>query len=175
MLRGVRVFSVDLDLWPFRFTNATRTAQVLGEVARNRNGSAANPVAEAKDPAFIQMLRLLPSEEQNRITRYAFYGDALRALVGSVLTRRALASVAGASLEQIHISRTEQNKPYWDASKSEALSLEQRSRLARVSFNLSHYDKWVILAVSACGSVGTYKTFKSLCNLYMRRVGNVSM
>eukprot|EP00128_Syssomonas_multiformis_P014070 Colp12_sorted_trinity150504_noHs@5051 len=82
----------------------------------------------------------IQNEEKTRIEKFVFKNDAIRALVGRLMLRRAITNTGAFKYSEIRLARTREGKPY--------LLNEKPADLATFNFNATHHGKYV--AVAAC-------------------------
>lgn len=93
---------------------------------------------EAREDEYNRALALMEEPERERISRFVFRIDAVRALVGRLLIRQACRRVLGIPCHSQQLLRTAENKPY--------LASPHPSRFPSWNFNISHDGRWVALA-----------------------------
>jgi len=91
-------------------------------------------IDQMTEETFDYFLRFLTREKQQRITRFRFFDDAKRSLLGEILTRYAIFKDCNATMEQMKFDITMDGKPI----------LQEPSGL---HFNISHSGNWVVCAI----------------------------
>ncbi|MCA4900427.1 MAG: 4'-phosphopantetheinyl transferase superfamily protein [Cytophagales bacterium] len=95
-----------------------------------------NPLATDK---FQNYVRLLPDDEQSKISRYRRWQDAHLSLFGKLLLMRGMSALGFKTSDIAHLKRNDFNKPYFDFD---------------LLFNISHSKNVVVCAFSRDTSVG---------------------
>ncbi|MCR8846045.1 4'-phosphopantetheinyl transferase superfamily protein [Paenibacillus sp. SC116] len=95
---------------------------------------AVTAFADMDEKWFEQSLQLLPTDKQQKISRYMRKPDQLRALIGEITVRLNAMSRTGLSHEQLHFDTNTYGKPFLRDMPS-------------FSYNVSHSGDWVVCAI----------------------------
>ncbi|XP_037939139.1 L-aminoadipate-semialdehyde dehydrogenase-phosphopantetheinyl transferase [Teleopsis dalmanni] len=97
-------------------------------------------------PTIAQMkqaVAALQVEERARIEKFCFIDDFLSSLVGRLLMRKYVSASSGLNYHEVQFARDIHGKPYWLLDN---VPNEEKVKLPRLSFNVSHQGKFVVLA-----------------------------
>ncbi|GAB5366782.1 hypothetical protein AAMO2058_001172900 [Amorphochlora amoebiformis] len=96
-----------------------------------------------------QALSILDREERERISRFHFFDDAKRSLLGRLLIRRLLHHQLNIPQKDISLKRTKKGKPFL-ANRTACPD----ERLRNTDFNVTHHGNWVALSAESMFTVG---------------------
>ena len=104
--------------------------------------------ASDSDEVFQFLLKLLPKDDREAVTKFVFLEDRKRTLVSRLMARRCAALVSGESFHNVKMARTKGKKPF---TKSPP---RYQNKMPNFNFNISHEGNYVALASEPYAVVG---------------------